>query len=302
MRNEDLARVRHMLFVSLFRTLIASLLGDALDPGSLCSFSFASTRLFGCGLFACRNSLCSKLSFLFRGLFYTSLALLGAFGHSLPVHYFPAASSLMLNLMGLYACYFSPWSPRSPLGWTARVSVNIEAPIPYCWTCSLAENIPFSYVCFRRPTRRTTEPGQGSILSFARSLRRLFFYLDACLLSLSEDLGCASFESIFLFFSLARSWFLSPWFVLIYASLCLCHCLVPLVAWFKNHFMILDAQISSRLFEALRSWSLGPLWHLYDLLQPLTTPLRHLYDLYDAFTTHGCYLAMLSLRWWRPTP
>jgi hypothetical protein len=42
--------------------------------------------------------------------------------------------------------------------------------------------------------------------------------------------------------------------------------------------MILDAQISSRLFEALRNWLLGPLRHLYD-------PLRHLYDFYDTFTT-----------------
>ena len=138
MRNEDRARVCHKLFVSSFRILIASLLGDALDAGSLCSFSFASTRLFGCGLFACRNSLCSKLSFLFRGLFHTS-------GIARCLRSFPIrASSLMLNFMGLYACFLSPRSPRSPLGWTARVSVNIvylKAPIPYCWTCSLAENI-----------------------------------------------------------------------------------------------------------------------------------------------------------------
>jgi hypothetical protein len=48
-----------------------------------------------------------KISFLFRASFHTSLALFSAFGDSLPVHHFPAASSLMLNLMGLYASYFS---------------------------------------------------------------------------------------------------------------------------------------------------------------------------------------------------
>ena len=114
-----------------------------------------------------------KISFLIRGSFHTSLALLGAFDHSLPLHHSPTASSLVLNLMRLYACYFSPRSPHFPLGWTARVSVNIvylKATIPYCWICSLAEIIPFLYVCFQHPTCRTTEPGQGSIFSFAQSL------------------------------------------------------------------------------------------------------------------------------------
>ena len=65
MCNEDLARVCRMLFVSSFRILIASLLGDALDAGSSCSFGFASTRLFGCGSFARRKTLCSKFLFYF---------------------------------------------------------------------------------------------------------------------------------------------------------------------------------------------------------------------------------------------
>ena len=57
-------------------------------------------------------------------------------------------------------------------------------------------------------------------------------------------------------------------------------CLVPLVGWFilvQNHFMILDAQIFSRSFETLRSWSLGPLRHFYDphdTFTTFTTPSR----------------------------
>jgi hypothetical protein len=169
-----------MVFVSLFRNPIASLLGDALDVGSSCPFGFASTRLFGCGLFACRKSLCS-ISFPF--IIRSTLLWHCSVGRPLLVHHFPAASSLMLNLLGYYASYCSPWSLRSPSTWTARVPPNIvylRVPISYCWTCSLAEYIPFSYVCFRHPTCRTTEPGQGSSplyhLSKVSSIWMLVFF------------------------------------------------------------------------------------------------------------------------------
>jgi hypothetical protein len=49
-----------------------------------------------------------KISFLFRASFHTSLALFSAFGHSLPVHHFPAASSLMLNLMRVVCVLLLP--------------------------------------------------------------------------------------------------------------------------------------------------------------------------------------------------
>jgi len=127
-------------FRFVVRNLIASLLGDALDAGSSCSFGFASTRLFGWGLFACRKSLCSNLLFYFvvpsTLLRHCSVPWVTP----LLTHRFPAASPLILDLLGLYACYSSPWSPRFPSAWTGHVSVNIvylKASIPYCWTCSL---------------------------------------------------------------------------------------------------------------------------------------------------------------------
>ena len=49
-----------------------------------------------------------NFSFLFRGLFHTSLVLLGAVGHPLPVHHFPV---LMLNLSWLYGRCSSPPKP-----------------------------------------------------------------------------------------------------------------------------------------------------------------------------------------------
>ena len=126
-----------MLFVSSFRNLIASLLGDALDAGSSCSFGFALTRPFGCGSFARPKSLCS--TFLFCFVVYSTLH----WYCSLPsVTHYPCITSLCWcsTSHGYMDVAPPPRSPRSSPVWTARVSVNIvylKASIPYCWTCSL---------------------------------------------------------------------------------------------------------------------------------------------------------------------
>jgi hypothetical protein len=189
-----------MVFVSLFRNPIASLLGDALDVGSSCPFGFASTRLFGCGLFACRKSLCS-ISFPF--IIRSTLLWHCSVGRPLLVHHFPAASSLMLNLLGYYASYCSPWSLRSPSTWTARVPpilsiLGYPYPIagPALWPNIFPSRMSASDTQLVEPLSLVKAP----LLCI---ISQGFFYLDACLLFLSEDLGCVFFESIFPFFSLA---------------------------------------------------------------------------------------------------
>jgi hypothetical protein len=62
------------------------------------------------------NRFRSKFLFLFRGSFHTSLLLLGAVRHPLPVYHFPAALPLMLNLSGLYTRCSSPPKPSFPFG------------------------------------------------------------------------------------------------------------------------------------------------------------------------------------------
>jgi hypothetical protein len=95
-----------------------------------------------------------KISFPFRDSSHTSLALLGAVGHSLLVHHFPTASSLILDLPGYYACYFSPGAlvPLRP-GRHAFLSIlPISRHLYPIAEPPLAEYIPFSYVCFQVPT------------------------------------------------------------------------------------------------------------------------------------------------------
>ena len=196
MCNEYLARVCQMLFVAPFRILIASFLGDALDAVSSCS---CRPDCLSAGCLRAANRFAPN--FFFISWFVPPFSGVSPCRPSSTTRAsLPASSSSMLDLLGLYSCYSSPRSSRSPSAWTAHTPVNIvylEASIPYYCTCSLWPKIFLSRMS--ASDTRLVEPlslvkaPSSPLYDFSKvSLIWMFvFFL------LSEDLGCAFFESIF---------------------------------------------------------------------------------------------------------
>jgi len=154
-----------------------------------------------------------------------------------------------------------------------------KASVLYCRTCSLSGQKSLLVCLLPTPN-----------LSNHRAWSRLHPLL--CMISPRPLLSGCLFSFITrgsrmrLFFPFSHLASVFFWFVSIYTSACL-----SLVAWFKDSSMILDSQTSSQPFAALWNWSLGPIRHLYDP-----------HDTFTTFTTHGCYLVMLNMRRWKPTP
>ena len=215
MHNEDLAQVHRMPFVSLFQNLINSLLGNALDIGSSCSFGFALTRLSDCRSFACYKSLCSKF------LFYFVLRSTILWHCSVPWVITPASLPCCI-IIGARSLWLVP----PPLAWAVFVPVNIvylKASMP-CWTYSLGLKIFASRMS--ASDTQLVEP-----LSLIKALPSPLY-----------DLSKVS--RLILVSLLDLSWFI---------PVCLSVCLPRTTACLFYIGSKSDAQISSRSFEALRS-------------------------------------------------